>query len=110
MHQLAGFVHELNQNKGLYNALVRSLDHHERLASHGGASTSSSPPSSAAAPGGPEVLEGYTREAVLVGRLLVRDFEKAGVHLPDQQRQLTAELTARIGQTGYAISKSIARI
>lgn len=104
-------MHELNQNKDLYNALVRSMDHYERLASHREASTSTSPPSAAAAAqGGPEVLEGYTREAVLVGRLLVRDFEKAGVHLPDQQRQLTAELTARIGQTGYAISQSVAHI
>jgi len=35
----------------------------------------------------------------------VRDFEKAGVHLPDPQRQATADLKARIAQTGYDISE-----
>jgi len=62
-------VHELNQNTGLYNALVQSMEHHERLASHSQASTSTA----ATAAGGSGVLEGYTREAVLVGRLLVRN-------------------------------------
>ena len=64
----AGFVHELNQDKGLYNSLVRAMDHHDRLASHSQATTSTA----GATPGEvQEDLSGYTREAVLVGRLLV---------------------------------------
>ena len=74
----AGFVHELNQNTGLYHALVRAMEHHDRLASHSQASTSTAdtsplPAGVPTARGDPEG-EGYTREAVLVGRLLVCAF------------------------------------
>ena len=98
-------MHELNNNKGLYDALVQALDHHDRLQSHSHASTSSAHGGQSAAQA-PLPLEGYTREALLVGKLLRRDFEKAGIHLDDRHRQEVAELTARIHQTGFQISAS----
>lgn len=37
----AEYIQELNMHQGLYNAVVRSLDHYDRLQSHSGATSSS---------------------------------------------------------------------
>ncbi len=95
---LAGYVHKLNTNEQLYSHLVRSLDKHSsRLSSNPAAQTHE---------GG--TVDGYTPEALRVGRTLKDDFEKAGIHLPKQQRsRLTAlvDLERRIGmQIGTSLS------
>lgn len=82
---------------------MQSLEHYERLSSHRQASSSGGSPVDDISKS--SAIEGYTSEAVLVGKLLVKDFEKAGIHLPQQQRLEAAELTARISQCGIAISK-----
>ena len=55
--------------------------------------------SNRASPGGGSV-DGYTPEALRVGRALKHDFEKSGIHLPEGQRsRLTGliDLERRIG-------------
>ena len=99
----AGYVNKLNHNKGLYGALMRSLDHYERLVSNGQASTSCD--GYADVGSGTPAMEGYTGEAVMVGRLLLQDFEKAGIHLPDSQRLEVADVTSQMSHCGMAISK-----
>ena len=99
----AGYVHELNQNKGLYDALAQSLRHYERLASNTQASSSSAKIQNSRA----AEVEGYTAEAVMVGKLLLQDFEKAGIHLPEEQRNEISEVTSEVTQLGMAISKLI---
>lgn len=93
-HFAAGFIHELNNNKGLYSALLRALDRHEALTKttylHSG-KTETSP------------AEGFTREAVVVGKLLKRDFEMAGIHLEAHKQEEFTQLTASIHQTGFSI-------
>ena len=86
----AGYVHSLNINEQLYSHLVRALDKH------------SSAVSGFAARGvqDSKCIEGYTPEALRVGRTLKHDFEKAGIHLPEDQRsRLSAlvDLERRIG-------------
>ena len=98
---IAGYVRELNQNKDLYDALAHSLRHYERLASSTQASSSSAESIQSK---GAEI-EGYTSEAVMVGRLLLQDFEKAGIHLPEKQRSEISQVTAEVAQLGMAISK-----
>lgn len=41
---LAEYIQELNMHQGLYSAVVRSLQHYDRLQSHAGATTSSATP------------------------------------------------------------------
>ena len=95
-------MHELNQNKDLYNALTHSLRHYERLASNAQASSSSAETH----PDKGLEIGGYTSEAVMVGRLLLQDFEKAGIHLPERQRTEISKVTSQVSQLGMAISKS----
>ena len=95
----AGFIHELNNDTGLYNALVKSLQHHDRLHSQYQASTSNA--------GESPTLEGYTREALLVGKLLRRDFEMAGIHLDAAKQQKITELNTSIRHVGFRIRESL---
>ena len=83
----AGYVQHLNTNESLYRLLARALDRHSMGASNrvsrGGGS-----------------VDGYTPEALRVGRALKHDFEKSGIHLPEGQRsRLTGliDLERRIG-------------
>ena len=53
--------------------------------------------------------DGFTPEALRVGRTLKQDFEKAGIHLPEEKRsRLTAlvDLERRIGMQIGAASHS----
>ena len=83
----AGYVQQLNTNESLYRVLVRALDRHTMDASN------------EVSPGG-GCVNGYTPEALRVGRTLKHDFEKSGIHLPEEQRNsLTGliDLERRIG-------------
>ena len=83
----AGYVQQLNTNESLYRLLVRALDRHSVIAS------------TRASSGGVSI-DGYTPEALRVGRALKHDFEKSGIHLPEEQRsRLTGliDLERRIG-------------
>ena len=86
----AGYVHSLNINEQLYSHLVHALDKHScavRGFAAGGVRDN-------------RCVEGYTPEALRVGYTLKHDFEKAGIHLPEDQRsRLTAlvDLERRIG-------------
>ena len=86
----AGYVQKLNTNEQLYRHLVRSLDKHSSMAG------TTLPESMHAG----SAVAGYTPEALRVGRTLKHDFEKAGIHLPEEQRsRLTGliDLERRIG-------------
>ena len=83
----AGYVQQLNTNGSLYRLLVRALDRHSIDASN------------KVSPGYGSV-NGYTPEALRVGCALKHDFEKSGIHLPEEQRsRLTGliDLERRIG-------------
>lgn len=87
----------MNIDEQLYNHLVRALDKHSS-AVRGFA---------AGGVGDSRCVEGYTPEALRVGYTLKHDFEKAGIHLQEDQRsRLTAlvDLERRIGmQIGAAL-------
>lgn len=95
LHCFAGFIHELNNSGSLYTALVRTLDHHEKIQELHSSATGAAC----------EGIAGFTREAILVGRLLRRDFEVSGIHLGPKEQEAVTSLTASIHQTGFAISK-----
>ena len=97
--RLAGYVGELNANKDLYDKLCDSLDQYDRISAGSQASTRSG-----ANPTG-ESLEGYTREALHVGKLLKRDFDKAGISLGNRDRQHIVGLQSLIYSTGSQISR-----
>ena len=94
----AGFVAELNANRDLYDALCASLEHHERAVSHQQASTN---PVTHPSPAG------YSREAVHVGRLLRRDFEKAGISLREQDQKRIMALHGEIYAAGSEIRERL---
>ena len=48
---------------------------------------------------------GFTAEALHVGRSLRRDFEKAGIHLPDCQREHLTHLIGMERRIGMQISE-----
>ena len=102
---LTGYVEKLNTHEGLYGLLVRSLDRYDAAAARGSTSSGvSAPPEQ---PLGRQeehgCVLGYTEEAVRVGRSLRRDFEKAGIHLPEHQRDRLVELTGLERRLGIAI-------
>eukprot|EP00884_Botryococcus_braunii_P022961 jgi/Botrbrau1/9349/Bobra.354_2s0008.2 len=85
---------------GLHQKLVMTLEGYE--ASTAGAGDVQSAPAS------PKVsVDGFTPEAVLVGRLLRRDFEKFGVHLAVQQREEVACLTAQVHSLGMRFGHNL---
>ena len=79
----------------MYDALVGALNRHDTIAERN---------LSAEVVSGRD-SEGFTQEAVLVGRLLRRDFEISGIHLEPKEQQDVTRLTAGIHQTGFSISK-----
>ena len=98
-------MEKLNTHEGLYGLLVRSLDRYDAAAARSSASSGVS--ASPAQPLGQQeehgCVLGYTEEAVRVGRSLRRDFEKAGIHLPEHQRDRLVELTGLERRLGMAI-------
>lgn len=84
---LGGYVQQLNTHYGIYSALATALREQQQqagaAAAAGGGGNGGA--SAAAAAGGAGVRaagdEGWTPEALLVGRMLQRDFERYGVHL-----------------------------
>ena len=98
-------MEKLNTHEGLYGLLVRGLDQFDAAAAR--SSTLSGMPALPAPPLGQQAeqgcVEGYTEEAVRVGRSLRRDFEKAGIHLPGPQRDRLVELTGLERHLGIAI-------
>ncbi|KAK9820224.1 hypothetical protein WJX72_007664 [[Myrmecia] bisecta] len=109
--KLAGYVQHLNTHSGLYTSLVQSLKHHQRHVEH--AHSAGVAPDEAANRGGAAstsapAVEGYTREALRVGRALQRDFERCGVHLDGPQRQRLATLTDTAQRLGMQIGQNLA--
>lgn len=125
--ELSGYVHELNTNYGLYSALARALRQHdtaaaastgaERHASAAGvlaASFTSAAAAAGAAAGerAAEVSEaaaagGWDAEALLVGRMLKRDFERFGVHLDGEKRDRMTLLTHRSQALGMQFTQNV---
>jgi intermediate peptidase len=95
---LGGYVHGLNSHHGLYSALARSLPPDD-------ASTAACIDGDAdAAP----LPRGFDAETLLVGRMLRRDFERAGVHLPAAAQDRAAELVATAHAAGMAFCANAA--
>ena len=94
-------MEKLNTHEGLYSLLVRSLDRYDAAAAH--SSALSDRHSLPEQQDDHECVDGYTVEAVRVGRSLRRDFEKAGIHLPEHQRDRLVELTGLERRLGIAI-------
>ncbi len=85
-------MERLNTHEALYGQLVHSLERYEAAA----AQQRQSPDE-----GGQ--IDGYSEEAVRVGRSLRHDFEKAGIHLPAAARARLTELTGLERRLGIAI-------
>lgn len=108
--ELSGYVQELNTHFGIYSALVRSLELHDAAASAATAAAAAVGATEAAAAGtaeGSTGSDGFTPEALLVGRMLRRDFERYGVHLPGERRDRMAALVQRGHQLGMAITQNV---
>lgn len=60
--EMGGYVQQLNTHYGLYSALARALREQQAVAAAGGAAAAAA--------------QGWTPEALLVGRMLQRDFER----------------------------------
>ena len=92
----------LNINERLYSHLIRALNRH----------SSKLTCSTAGETHDHNSVEGYTPETLRVGRTLKHDFEKAGIHLPEDQRsRLTGlvDLERRIGFQIGALPSSYSR-
>jgi hypothetical protein len=108
VYQHAGYVETLNTNSTLYSLLVRALDDHEQKATQATRGQKEA---------GSSLLQGqemgkaqeqpvqsmFTAEALRVGRSLRHDFEKAGIHLPDDKRCRLTHLTGLQRRLGMAI-------
>lgn len=112
---LSGYVQELNTHFGIYSALVHSLERHEAAAAASAAAAAAGtggavPAAAAAAAAGVAAgpgAGGFTPEALLVGRMLRRDFERYGVHLPGERRDRMAALVQRGHALGMAITQAV---
>ena len=101
----AGQVEKLNTHEGLYSALVRALDGHDRKSAAAAFSDSVSEAeqhSNVQLPSREGVL---TAEALRVGRSLRHDMEKAGIHLPHEQRSRLTELIGLERRLGMAFGE-----
>lgn len=67
--EMGAYVQQLNVHFGLYSALARALREQQAAAA-----AAAGPAAAAAA----AAAQGWTPEAVLVGRMLQRDFERCG--------------------------------
>jgi intermediate peptidase len=98
---LGGYVHSLNSHYGLYAALARSLPPDD-------ASTAACIEGAADAAAAAPLPRGFDAETLLVGRMLRRDFERAGVHLPAAAQDRAAELVATAHVAGMAFCANAA--
>lgn len=72
--ELGGYVQQLNTHYGIYSALVRALEGEEQRRRAGAEALAAG---ATAGPGsGDGGAGGFTPEALLVGRMLRRDFER----------------------------------
>ncbi|KAJ3229874.1 Mitochondrial intermediate peptidase [Chytriomyces hyalinus] len=76
---LTSFMNQLNTHQGLYNSLNHSILAHNASPSHAHAST-------------------QTR---VVGDLLIKDFQKSGIHLGQKERRQFVEISDDILNLGY---------
>ncbi|KXZ54341.1 hypothetical protein GPECTOR_5g423 [Gonium pectorale] len=87
--QLGAYIARVNHHEGLYSLLAAALDAYED--SMEALDRRETPPLS------PHQLAGWCRETVLVAQRLKQDMEQAGIHLPPEQRERMAALSAANG-------------
>lgn len=133
---LGGYVHQLNTHYSLYTALSSALERHYAAeaaaaqaagrgaaagtgsfgSSPSGSSEGSSSPSgstcsstqgSSSTGGSSSPGSGWSEEAVLVARMLKRDFEQYGVHLSGHSRDRMTDLVQRAHVLGMRITNNI---
>lgn len=80
---LCNFMNVLNTHTGLYYALKRAMDD-------------------------PAIWTGMAEETQAVATIFLRDFEKSGIHLPEQQRARFVELSDEILVLGRTFLQEIA--
>jgi hypothetical protein len=119
---LGDYVHELNTHPALYSALDRAVGGLQEeatsrsaaraAAAAAAAATAAAAPSGQAAaaafrelPGGASSLED---ETLLVGRLLLRDFRRFGVHLAGAARERVTALVQRTQRLGMEVTRNLA--
>lgn len=90
---------------GLYSAVVRSLQHYDRLQSHSDA-TSTSHAASGTVKGSIAEAAGYNEETVIVGRALQKDFEQRGVHLDSHRQHQALQMSEDIATLGMDITQN----
>ena len=107
---LGGYVHSLNTHAGLYGALGRALAAGRAEASARGVAWGGGGGGTGTSTSAPSLLQstGFSTEAARVGDALARDFERAGVHLPEAAAAEFAALTARAQALGMAFSDGLA--
>ncbi|DBA74265.1 hypothetical protein WJX77_002438 [Trebouxia sp. C0004] len=101
----AKYIQKLNMHQGLYSAVVRSLQHHDRLQSHSSA-TASSQDSLNRPQGSVAEDQEYNAETVIVGRALQKDFEQRGVHLDSHGQQQALQMSEDLATMGMAITQN----
>lgn len=101
----AAYVERLNTHEGLYGQLVHSLDRYEAAAARQQSEQAGNSTADVHAQRRDSKTDEYSAEAVRVGRSLRHDFEKAGVHLPPQQRDHLTQLTGLERRLGMAIGE-----
>ncbi|CAI5513019.1 unnamed protein product, partial [Closterium sp. Naga37s-1] len=110
--KLSAYVQALNSNQQLYRLLVAAI---QAMPPAPAASASSPPPgrnsrpqgAGRAAAGAGGEREEVLREAHRVAQLLRLDFERAGVHLPDDRREEVQRLTGEITHTSIEFNANI---
>ena len=87
---LGAYVHDLNTNFTLYTSLKRALDTLEQ--DKNGANDNNNQ---------------NDKETMLVGKLLLRDFERSGVHLSGSLRDRMTQLMSHTQSLGFAFTHNI---
>ena len=118
--ELGGYVQELNNHFGIYTALVRALEAQDAAcaaaaaaatpSTHGGGAAAAEAAAGAGGAAQGQHLPGglgFSAEALLVGRMLRRDFERYGVHLPAVQQDAMAAAMQRAQRLGMAITQAV---
>ena len=99
---MGGYVQQLNTHYGIYSALARALEQQEAAAAAAAAGAAAGAAAAAAGAGG-----GFSAEALLVGRMLRRDFERYGVHLSGERRDRMTELVQRGQVLGMRFTQGV---
>jgi Zn-dependent oligopeptidase len=105
---MGGYVQQLNTHYGIYTALVRALKQQEAEAASdaAAAATGAAGAAAAAAPAASAGGE-FSAEALLVGRMLRRDFERYGVHLSGERRDGMTALVQRGQVLGMRFTQGV---